>query len=314
MTEWSDTSQYQEIPVDDSYPHRIYSFRTNSGDKRDTIGVENARRAKGMLDRGRLDVAIAYYFFRPGQANCDLHRAMLEESGLWGHPRLVTMIDVEDANGQISGDQSAEVNDEAGRLAGWYGSNKRVIGYLNAVANAGLWRTRPQWMRFVTPNYSHQSGGVWAQNPPPQWMKDIAFAQQYTDRGQCAPWPKGVDLNYSPLSVPDLLGMFGIQGGTVADPVVEGAAQLHPFPDHFRQIKRPENVNVDNAAEAWPYAAWADTWNEVVWDGFKLSAAPLGDDAEASLIAWTLDTNKRLRSVEQKLDRALAAMESKENK
>ena len=320
---WADTSQYNTgtsglpVLIDDSYPFPVYSFRTNSGDATDTVAVEQARRVRAMLDSGKLKAALPYYFFRPGQANCDLHRDVLTEAGLWGHPRIATMVDVEDANGAIRGDQSAEVNDEVDRLRRWYSNSKRVIGYLNAVANAALWRTRPAGMPFVTPNYSG-APGVWASSPPPQWMQTLAIAQQYTDRGTCAPWPNGVDLNYSPLELADLLARLGIEdgGNAVSDPVTEGAGQLHPFPDKIRQIVHPDNVNSSTRtpAEPWPFDIWGDLWNEAVWDGFTLPGAAEGDaDAERhSLVGWVTTAvaegrarDEALARIEAKLDKAL---------
>lgn len=231
MTTWSDVSQYQEhqgkgIPVDDSYPHRIFCFRTNSGDKQDTLALENAKRAKAMLDAGKLDAVFPYYFFRPGQANCDLHKAVLEQAGLWLHPKSASMVDVEDAGGAITGDQSAEVNDEVQRMRGWYGDAKRVFGYWNPNANPGLWRTRPQGLRLVIPQYNNDPGNL---SKIVQPIRSEAFAHQYTDKGSCAPWPNGVDLNHSPLSVPDLCAVLGIKtsGGTVgstAEQVLEQQA------------------------------------------------------------------------------------------
>ncbi|PSR64006.1 MULTISPECIES: hypothetical protein [Nocardia] len=319
---WADTSQYntdnggRSLPIDASYPWPVYSFRTNSGDKTDTIAVENARRVRSLLDSGKLALALPYYFFRPGQANCDLHRDVLTEGGLWGHPRLVTMVDVESANGQIRGDQSDEVNDEVDRLRGWYANAKRVVGYLNAVADAGLWRTRPDALPFITPNYSH-TPGVWASTPPPKWMQALAFAQQYTDRGRCAPWPNPVDLNQSPLELPQLLALLGIEGGTaVSDPIVDGAGQLHPFADKIRPILHPDNVNSSTRSPeaAWPYDMWADMWNETVWDGFTLPGvdADTPDPERHSLVGWTLtgvaegrDRGEILKRIEAKLDQAL---------
>lgn len=314
-TIWADVSQYQGMPVDNSYPHRVFCFRTNSGDVRDTFAAENARRAKVMLEAGRLDAVFPYYFFRPGQANCDLHREILTTAGLWLDPRTATMVDVEDAGGQISGDHSAEINSEVSRLRGWYGDDRRVFGYFNAVANAGLWRARPAGMRFVTPSYSHRPG-VWASTAPPAWMQAEAIAQQYTDRGQCAPWPTGVDLNHSTLELPELLALLGITGGrTVADPITVAAGQLQPFPNKTRQILNPENVNESTRSPKapWTYDMWADTWNETVWDGFKLPGTEEDSDAEAhSLVGWVLtavaDGRARdavLARVEEKLDRLI---------
>ncbi|MGN2640717.1 hypothetical protein ACTD5D_32000 [Nocardia takedensis] len=131
------------------------------------------------------------------RTRCSRSAPILTEAGLWAHPRTASYADVEDANGQVTGDQSAEVNDEIERMRRWYGNPRRVFGYLNAVANANLWRARPENLPFVTPSYSH-TPGVWAKTAPPGWMQVAAFAQQYTDRGRCAPWPGPVCLNRSP--------------------------------------------------------------------------------------------------------------------
>lgn len=291
-TTWADVSHYQGAPVDDSYPHPVLCFRTNSGDKLDTLAHENARRAADMLLRGRLQAVIAYYFFRPGQANCDLHRQVLTEAGLWGNGRLVSMIDVEDAAGAIRGDQSAEVNDEAERMAGWYGNPKRVIGYWNPISNPDLWPTRPSWMRLVVPSYGRNPGQP--SRKPPGY-----FAHQYTDSGSCKPWPAGVDLNYADLDLPELLASWGIEGGNVADPITQGAGQLHPFGGKLRQIKEPKNVNSSTRSpkEPWPYDMWSDLWNEQVWDGFELPDE--STDGPKSAVGWALDNAVLLRELRE---------------
>lgn len=295
-TQWSDVSQYQGIPVDDSYPHSVFCFRTNSGDRVDSLAIENGRRALDMLRRGELEAVVAYYFFRPGQANCDLHRQLLQESGLWGDARLVTMIDVESAGGEIRGNQSAEVNDEAERLAGWYGNPKRVIGYWNPIADPDLWPARPPWMRLVVPSYERTPGQP--SRKPPGY-----FAHQYTDSGRCLPWPAGVDLNYTDLDLPELLASWGITGGnTVADPITVAAGQLHPFPKKIRQIVNPDNVNTSTRSpkEPWPYDISADVWNETVWDGFKLPGTEDDPDADKrSLVGWVLDSAVQLRELKE---------------
>ncbi|WP_328660347.1 hypothetical protein [Nocardia salmonicida] len=304
-TTWADVSHHQGRPIDGTYPHRIFAFRTNSGDIRDQLALDNARQARAMLEAGDLAAVFPYYFFRPDGANCDLHREVLIEAGLWLHPRTATMVDVEDAGGAIRGDQSAEVNDEIDRISGWYGDSRRVFGYLNAVANAGLWKTRPAGLRFVTPSYSH-TPGAWAATPPPKWMQDAAIAQQYTDRGHCTPWPHGVDLNLSALDLPELLAELGINhsgGNPVSDPVTAGAGQLNPFPAKLRQIRHPEHVNSSTGSpdEPWPYDMWADIWNETVWDGFQLPGAV--DDEAKSLAGWVLEIAANTRAIMAKLDK-----------
>ena len=212
-TTWADTSQYQGRPIDDSYPHRVFCFRTNSGNAVDTLAVENARRAVDMLKRGVLDAVIPYYFFWPGQANCDLHKDLLTEAGLWLHPRTVSMVDVEgapkDGVKRVRGNQSPEVNDEVERLRGWYSNPKRVVGYWNPRADPELWPMRPGGLRLVIPQYGRTPGDL---GSIVEGIRGEAFAHQYTDTGRCAPWPNGVDLNYSPLELPELLAALGIEG------------------------------------------------------------------------------------------------------
>lgn len=315
-TFWADVSQYQGRVIDDSYPHRVFCFRTNSGNTVDTLAVENARRAVDMLKRGKLDLVILYYFFWPGQANCDLHKDLLTEAGLWLNPRTVTMVDVEgapkDGVKRVRGDQSVEVNDEVERLRGWYGDPKRVIGYLNGIADPELWRTRPAGLRLVIPNYAGGAGtpGQLVGNVP-QFIRDEMFAHQYTQWGRCAPWSGDVDLNYSPLDTGQLLELFGITKGatTMGDVVREGAGQLHPFPGKIRQINHPENVNESTRSpeQPWPYDRESDTWNEVVWDGYDFDAvmADLPDDQKRSLVGLVRTIGARQSRIEKKLDAVL---------
>lgn len=206
---WADVSEYQRVPIDDTYPHRVFSFRTNSGSKQDRLGVENARRALDMLNRGRLDVVIPYYFFRPGQANCDLHKQMLSEAGLWGHPKTATMVDVEDADGTITGNVSEEVNDEIRRLQGWYGDPRRVIGYYNPNPAPNLWPQRPPDLKLVVPHYNNKPGD--------SYDYPGRFGHQYSDRVHCPPFGE-CDANFTGMSVQELRDMLGIKGGDMSVP------------------------------------------------------------------------------------------------
>jgi hypothetical protein len=284
---WSDVSQYQDVCIDDSYPYEIFCYRTNSGDKEDILALENGWRAKEMLDNGRLKLVLPYYFFRPGQANCDLHRNVLERSGLWLHPNVATMIDVEDAGGEIQGDQSAEVNDEFERLAGWYGNRKRVFGYLNGVANESLWQTRPPGIVFVTPSYSYIPG-VWATPPPPLWLQDSAFGHQYTDVGRCLPWPEGVDLNYSASDVNQIKAILGIGEDDFLmslspeqqQDVATGSEQLLRYQGVIREpsewLKEILGRSWKDREGPWFADAFGAVVNEIVWDGYDLKE-PLKD-------------------------------------
>lgn len=219
-TFWADISQYQPV-VDDSYPHRVLVARSNSGDRTDTNFLANARWAKQALDSGRLDAFGAYYFFWPGQANCDLHKSLLEQAGLWGHPKVFSMVDVEGApdaagNKRIRGDQSFEINDEVFRLQGWYGDRRRVIGYLNPTADPDLWATRPIDLKFVVPHYNNSPGN--------SYDFPGRFAHQYSDRVDCAPFGP-CDANFTGMNLTELLDMLGIAH--------EGADDLTPEQDRM---------------------------------------------------------------------------------
>ncbi|MBF6085231.1 hypothetical protein IU485_28075 [Nocardia cyriacigeorgica] len=163
--------------------------------------AENARRAKAMLDNGTLNILIVYYFFWPGQANVDLHRKMLEDAGLWGHPRVASMIDVESAGGRITGNHSPEINDEIARLRGWYDNPDRVIGYFNPIADPGLWTDRPGDLKLVVPHYNNRPGD--------SYDYPGRFAHQYSDAAPCRPFGP-CDGNFTGMDLPELESMLGI--------------------------------------------------------------------------------------------------------
>lgn len=234
-TRWADVSQYQGKPVDASYPYEVFCFRTNSGDVVDKLVAENVRAAKALLDSGRVAVVIAYYFFRPGQENCDLHRKLLEANGLWGHSRLVTMVDVEGDHGTVAGDNSWEINDEVNRMRGpgWYDNYWRVIGYLNSNADPRLWPVRGG-INLVVPQYSDPRSarmpGDISTISDAQVRKD-AIAHQYTDAAtDVAPWlGQGIDMNWSPYTVAELVDLLGLgKAETPSEPSEPEEPELPP--------------------------------------------------------------------------------------
>jgi hypothetical protein len=224
-TNWADISQYQGRPVDDHYPHSIISFRTNSGDQEDTLVGENCAAALKGLTANRASIVIPYYFFRPGEANCDLHRQILIDAGLWLHPHTVTMVDVEGDGGTISGDQSVEVNDEINRLRGWYGNMRRVIGYWNPNADSSLWLRRPYGLELVIPQYNGRPGDL--SGVRDEIARREAFAHQYTSTAtDVPPWSgSNVDLNWSPYSIAELAELFGLED-RVKPPTVDAGGPL----------------------------------------------------------------------------------------
>ncbi|QOC56043.1 lysin A, glycosyl hydrolase domain [Gordonia phage Clown] len=201
-TYWADVSQFQRV-ADDSYPHRVFAFRTNSGDVKDTRADANLTWALSALDRGRLDIVIAYYYFRPGAANCDLWRQVVTRGGRID-PRIVCMVDVESGNGSAQGaipnrDHSVEINDEIARVRSWLGGS-RVIGYYNPKSDPALWQSRGT-VPLVVPHYTGSPGG--------SYSYPNRFAHQYSDRVQCAPFGP-CDANYTDLSIDQLKTLFGI--------------------------------------------------------------------------------------------------------
>ena len=130
--------------------------------------------------------------------------------GMWLHDSTLTMVDVEGDQGRIRGDQSAEVNDEINRMRGWYGNQRRVIGYWNPNADSGLWLKRPYALELVIPQYNGRPGDLTGvtQNT----VAREAFAHQYTDRAtDVMPWPgQPVDMNWTPYNLAELYSVFGL--------------------------------------------------------------------------------------------------------
>lgn len=219
-TFWTDVSQFQGKAVESTYPFPVFSFRTNSGDVEDTLAVENAVAAKAMLEAGKLQIVIPYYFFRPGQANCDLHREILERTGLFNHPRTVSMVDVEGAKGTVTGDNTWEINDEVNRIRGWYNSFERVIGYWNPNADPKLWLAR-SGLNLVIPQYGKTPGDI--SSVMDKQAVSEAFAHQFTETAtDVAPWTgQNVDKNWSPYNIKELLALFGMEKPEVSYPSQE---------------------------------------------------------------------------------------------
>ncbi|MCM6776735.1 hypothetical protein NDR87_22365 [Nocardia sp. CDC159] len=148
---FADVSYFQ-VPVDDSYPYRILSFRSNDGTFRDPNFAANYAWATAAADDGRLACFIVYFYWRPNWAETvSTHREMVASCG-GPHPRMIVMIDVE-SGGNPGGDQSDGINRAYWELAGWLGDARRVIGYANAGDLFGMWPTRPQGLRLIGAGY-----------------------------------------------------------------------------------------------------------------------------------------------------------------
>lgn len=169
---FADTSEFQ-VPVDDSYPYRIYSFRSNDGTYEDHNFEANYRWAAAAADVGRLDCFIVYFYWRANwHDTAQTHINMVQSMG-GPHPKMVSMIDLE-SGGNPGGDQSDGVNRAYWMLTGWLGTTgdigtRRVIGYANRPDFDSMWPTRPDGLAMVGAGYGDNP------NLPGQ------IAHQYTD-------------------------------------------------------------------------------------------------------------------------------------
>lgn len=214
---WSDVSQYQDIPVNNEYPDRIFSFRVSTGDDVDDLADANYREACRMADEGRLDAIIAYSFFRPhssGHSTYATFKQFFDERGI--HPKLCALVDVENGEnsqlGAVRGDQSHEANGfvDLASLEMFGGDRRRVGGYHNFVRDPDMWLSLPPDLKMIRPNYNIKPGQGMADGPQ-------AFALQYTEKGRCAPWgDRNVDRNYYPGTLSMFLEAWGL---TSAPPV-----------------------------------------------------------------------------------------------
>lgn len=165
-TLFADVSEFQP-PVNDSYPYRVLSIRSNDGTYQDHKFTQNYEWCVAAVESGKLEFFIVYYYWRPGETGVTTHMQMVEALG-GPHPRMVSMIDLE-SGGNPSGDQSVTVNDEYRQLAGWLGDPLRVIGYANAFDFNSMWPDRPAGLRVIGAGYGANP------NLPGQ------VAHQYTD-------------------------------------------------------------------------------------------------------------------------------------
>lgn len=165
-TLFADVSEFQPA-VNDSYPYRVLSIRSNDGTYRDHKFTQNYEWCVNAVESGKLEFFIVYYYWRPGETGVQTHMNMVNAAG-GPHPKMVSMIDLE-SGGNPSGDQSATVNDEYHQLAAWLGDPLRVIGYGNTYDLNAMWPTRPAGLRIIAAGYGANP------NYPGQ------VAHQYTD-------------------------------------------------------------------------------------------------------------------------------------
>lgn len=175
---FADVSYFQ-VPVDDSYPYQIFSFRSNDGTFRDPNFEQNYRWAAAAADEGRISCFIVYLYCRSDAAQTAQTHIDMVRSVDGPHPKMISMLDVE-SGGNPGGDGSDWINRTYWLVADWLGDPKRVIGYANEADFLGMWCTRPDGLRMIGAGYGRNP------NLPGQ------IAHQYTDgRGFGGGLPEG---------------------------------------------------------------------------------------------------------------------------
>jgi hypothetical protein len=228
-TLWADISQFQ-VDVNDAYPYRALSFRSNDGTYRDPHFVANKAWCDSAIARGRLDFYIVYVVYEPD--NEAWARTAISEIGK-PSSRLVVMIDLESWGGRISGDHSADINAGRTLLAQWLGSSPRVIGYGNAGDLDRIWPNRGN-ARIVLANYSGD----------PAFPGKIAH--QYTSQATVAPFGHPVDMNCADgLSMPALMAALGL-----TNPSPNNVGPVTPFPEEDDMFTDEDRAHLTAAYEA----------------------------------------------------------------
>jgi hypothetical protein len=147
-TLFSDVSEFQD-PVNDSYPYRVLSIRSDDGIYRDHDFAQNYAWCCAAADAGRLDCFIVYAYWRP---NWDATLATMRDMVGTPHPKMVVMIDLE-SGGNPGGDQSDGINRFYWGAADWLGDKRRVIGYGNVSDLDSMWPTKPEGIRLIVASY-----------------------------------------------------------------------------------------------------------------------------------------------------------------
>jgi len=193
-TLWSDVSEFQ-VGVSNAYPHAFFALRSHDGHHNDAQFMHNVTWANQRVKSGKLWGYIVYYFYRPG---VDGAASLKSRIGPKPNPKMVAMIDVESAGGQVHGNQSEQINREYHELASWLGDKRRVIGYGNVSDLNALWPHKPPGIRLIVAAYGSNPG------------YPGKFAHQFTDHANTPPFGPS-DLNSADgMSAHDLQRMFGM--------------------------------------------------------------------------------------------------------
>lgn len=206
-TYFADVSQFQGVPVNNTYPHPIFSFRICDGTYFDTLAERNWANAHALLtDPGHpLSLVWVYFFFRPGtwdSVASYIHRVFGSDKM---PPNVAAMIDAEPWGGQVSGDHSYELNQWAMNLAGRTASGwSSIVGYSYTAGFQELWPRFDPRIKRHTASY-----GVWDPSP---------YGWQYsggTGTGGLPGWPHGAgpwplcDMNVIKKPISTILEDFG---------------------------------------------------------------------------------------------------------
>lgn len=255
-TLFADVSEWQ-CPVDDSYPYRVLTIRSNDGTYRDKNFATNYAWMRRALDSGRLAAGIIYFVWRTNWQDAIATLTNQINSNGAMHQKVAVMIDVESWGGQIGGDQSAGINAAFEVLADWLGDRRRVIGYGNTGDLNSLWRTKPAGVRLIVAGYGKL----------PTYPGMIAH--QYTDgQGYGGGLPEGAppfgncDMNSANgLTATAFAAALGIDAGTQPHPTEpETDMTLHTS----RSIYRTSNnrtMRGDDAslgADACAHMSWVE--------------------------------------------------------
>lgn len=193
-TLFADVSEFQ-VPVNDLYPHKFLSFRSNDGTYYDQKFDHNYAWAKTAANSGKLTGFIVYFVWEPNwQQTVQILKSRIGTP----HAKMAVMIDIESWGGRISGNQSAGLNGARESIIAWLGGNrKRVIGYGNAGDLNSLWPQRGD-TKVIYANYGGNPGFPGA------------IAHQFADNYVSAPFG-ACDINsadgYTPAAFAAALGL-----------------------------------------------------------------------------------------------------------
>lgn len=239
-TLFADVSEFQ-CPVNDSYPYKVLSIRSNDGTYRDHNFAANYQWCVRACNEGRLEFFIVYFYWRPGSGDIDTHIAMVQEQG-GPHPRMVSMMDIEHGDGNPDSDQSSELTAEYHRLQTWLGNEERVIGYANVGDERTMWQFKPPHVPFILAGYGS--------NPTDPGVRKLAH--QYTDGTGFSPsLPQGC----SPFGHCDMNSADGLSASQFAAACGIGApsapSQPSPTGEGFPMaLSATEQVNMMNTVNA----------------------------------------------------------------